>query len=155
MMLRMIMLRRRRKRMIINVPEEEVEEDVAEDEVEDDDVEDDDVKGEDEDDADNDDVEEEEDDDTEEEGEEEEEEEKEEEEDQSQDPQCVHTVWETHVAPGIIRGVSIAIETPNLILGQSGQSFAHLLICAGWFEFVLASFSVTLYNSIMMIQRHH
>ena len=140
--------------MIINVPEEEVEEDVAEDEVEDDDVEDDDVKGEDEDDAENDDVEEEEDDDTEEEGEEEEEE-KEEEEDQSQDPQCVHTVWETHVAPGIIRGVSIAIETPNLILGQSGQSFAHLLICAGWFEFVLASFSVTLYNSIMMIQRHH
>ena len=141
--------------MIINVAEEEVEEDVAEDEVEDDDVEDDDVKGEDEDDAENDDVEEEEDDDTEEEGEEEEEEKEEEEEDQSQDPQCVHTVWETHVAPGIIRGVSIAIETPNLILGQSGQSFAHLLICAGWFEFVLASFSVTLYNSIMMIQRHH
>ena len=45
-MLRMIMLRRRMERMIINIAEEEVEEeDVAENEVEDDDVEDDDVKG--------------------------------------------------------------------------------------------------------------
>ena len=50
MMLRMIMLRRRIKKMIVNVVKKEVEgEDVAENKVEDDDVEDNDIKDEDED----------------------------------------------------------------------------------------------------------
>ena len=58
-MLRMIMLRKRIKRMINNVVEEEVEEkeDIAENEVEDDDVKANNVKGEDEDNAGNNNVE--------------------------------------------------------------------------------------------------
>ena len=99
-MLRIIILRRKIKRIIINIAEEEVEEeDVAENEVEDDDTKDNNVKGKDEDDAKNNDGEEEEDNNF-----EEEEAQEQEEKDRSQDPECICIVWETHVAPGIVRG---------------------------------------------------